>query len=45
VVYTLAPGFMKVMFDEMRKADENTLRWGGLVALIAGVALVWWMRG
>jgi len=45
VIYTLAPGFMKAAFEEMRRVEEGTLRWGGLAALIVGVALVWMIRG
>jgi uncharacterized protein len=45
VVYTLAPGLMKSLFDQMRRADESVLRWSGLLALVAGVALVWAVRG
>lgn len=44
LIYALAPRLMQRMLEEMRGANEDFLRLGGLAALIAGVVLVWWVR-
>lgn len=43
--YALMPGTMKRLFEVARLLDEATFRIGGLVALAAGVATVWLVRG
>ena len=45
VLYALAPGALKRMFEAARDLDERALRLGGLVAAAAGVAVVWFVRG
>lgn len=44
-LYAGAPGFAKRMAAELSQMDEAMLRRGGFVALIAGVALVWLVKG
>jgi uncharacterized protein YjeT (DUF2065 family) len=44
-LYAAAPGFMKEVLARAAEVPDNTLRWGGLVALVLGVALVWAVRG
>lgn len=44
-LYAAAPGFMKDMLSRIREVPDNTFRWGGLAALIAGVVIVWAARG
>lgn len=44
-LYAAAPGFMKDMLAKAREASDNAFRWGGLAALVLGVAIVWLIRG
>ncbi|TBW38672.1 DUF2065 domain-containing protein [Siculibacillus lacustris] len=44
-VYAAAPGPMKRLLAQMRMLPDNAFRIGGLVALVAGVAIVWAARG
>ena len=44
-LYAAAPGFMKQVLSKAAEASDNALRWGGLAALVLGVAVVWAMRG
>ncbi len=44
-LYAVAPGFMKDMLSRAREVPDGTFRWGGLVALVLGVAIVWMARG
>ncbi|WP_349357635.1 DUF2065 domain-containing protein [Stappia sp.] len=44
-LYALAPGAMKTAIRQMLDLPDQTLRTAGLVALAAGVALVWLVRG
>ncbi len=44
-LYAAAPGFMKDVLARAAEVPDNALRWGGLVALVLGVAMVWAVRG
>jgi uncharacterized protein YjeT (DUF2065 family) len=44
-IYAAAPGFMKDMLSRVGEIPDGVLRWSGLAALVAGVALVWAVRG
>lgn len=44
VLYALAPGALKRMFEAAQGLDESALRLGGVIAVAAGVALVWLVR-
>jgi len=43
-LYALAPGTVRAMMARMIDTPVDTLRLGGLVALAAGVAIVWLVR-
>jgi uncharacterized protein YjeT (DUF2065 family) len=43
--YAVAPNFMKDMLSRVGELSDDALRWGGLAALVAGVAVVWAVRG
>jgi uncharacterized protein len=45
VLYAAAPGFMKRLLLQLETMSENSLRIGGLVAMAAGVILIWLVRG
>lgn len=45
VLYALAPGALKRMFEAAQELDDGALRIGGVLAVAAGVAVVWWVRG
>lgn len=45
VLYAAAPSLMKRMLRQVETVPEQTMRVGGLVAMAAGVALVWIARG
>lgn len=45
VLYALAPDAMRRMAARAALVPGGTLRTGGLVAAVAGVALVWLVRG
>ena len=44
-LYAGAPGFAKRMAADISQMDEAILRRGGLIALAAGFALVWLVKG
>ena len=44
-LYAAAPGFMKTVLSRAAEVPDNAFRWGGLAALVAGVGLVWLVRG
>ncbi|WP_417669859.1 DUF2065 domain-containing protein [Roseibium sp.] len=44
-LYALAPGGMKSMMRAALETPDQTLRTAGLVALVLGVLLVWFVRG
>lgn len=44
-LYALAPGALKGMMRQALDMPDQVLRIGGVVALAAGVALVWLARG
>ena len=44
-LYALFPAAMRRMIARALEQPENSLRIGGLVAAVAGVALVWAIRG
>ena len=43
-VYALIPGLMKRMMEQAQQIPDRVLRAAGLAAVVAGVALVWWIR-
>lgn len=43
--YAAAPVLAKKMIANALATPENTLRIGGLIALVIGVAIVWIVRG
>ena len=45
LVYALAPSFLVAMARILPQVPETQLRASGLVARVAGVALVWLIRG
>jgi uncharacterized protein YjeT (DUF2065 family) len=45
VLYAAAPGFMKRMLRQVETMPEQSMRIGGLVAMAAGVLVVWVARG
>lgn len=45
LVYGGAPNLAKRLAAEVTQMPESTLRIGGLLAMVAGVALVWFVRG
>lgn len=45
IVYGGFPGFARKLAAEMLSMPENLLRVGGLVAIAAGVGIVWLVRG
>lgn len=45
VLYALAPGALKRMFEAARSIDDGAFRLGGVLAVAIGVAVVWWARG
>jgi uncharacterized protein YjeT (DUF2065 family) len=45
VLYALFPEFMKRMAQQVTAMPGDTLRIGGVVSAVAGVALVWLVRG
>jgi len=44
-LYALFPNFMRELSLKVREISPATLRTVGLVAAVAGVALVWLVRG
>ncbi len=45
LVYALAPSFLVAMARMLPQVPETQLRASGLVAIVAGVVLVWLIRG
>lgn len=45
LAYALFPGGLLRMFERMRNATPGALRAGGLMALAAGVFIVWVAKG
>ena len=45
VIYAGFPTMAKRMAANMQLTSENTLRFGGLAAIVLGVAVVWFVRG
>lgn len=44
-LYALSPSKMKTMMRSALELPDQTLRYGGLAALAAGVLVVWLIRG
>jgi uncharacterized protein YjeT (DUF2065 family) len=44
LVYAAAPGAMRRMAERLPELSDQTLRTGGLLALAAGVLVVWLAR-
>ncbi|MFO1089227.1 MAG: DUF2065 domain-containing protein [Hyphomicrobiales bacterium] len=44
VLYAVAPGHLKAMMELARQTPDETLRLGGVLAMAAGVAIVWVAR-
>ena len=44
-LYAGAPGFAKSLALRVLDMSEESLRRGGLISLVAGVALVWLVKG
>lgn len=44
LTYALIPGQLKRMMAEMLRVSDDRLRLGGLVAVAAGVGLVWLVK-
>lgn len=44
LLYALVPGHLKRMMDSMRTLPEDQLRIGGVIAIAAGVLIVWLVR-
>lgn len=45
LVYCGFPIFARRLAEEVRGTSDKVLRMGGLMAMVAGVALVWLIRG
>jgi uncharacterized protein YjeT (DUF2065 family) len=45
LIYCGFPRFARRLAEEARNAPDRVLRVGGLVAMVAGVLLVWAVRG
>lgn len=45
ILYALAPEAMKTMMRKVLDAPDQSLRLAGLAAAVAGVLLVWSVRG
>ncbi|SNY94335.1 hypothetical protein SAMN04515647_4655 [Cohaesibacter sp. ES.047] len=45
LLYAVAPDSMKHMMQQVMEMPGNALRIGGVVAMIAGVFVVWLARG
>lgn len=40
----LSPQSMRRAFVQIAQMDDNTLRWAGLVSMVAGLLLLYWVR-
>ena len=45
LVYCGFPSFARRLAEEVRVSPDTVLRVGGLIAMLAGVLLVWFVRG
>jgi uncharacterized protein YjeT (DUF2065 family) len=45
LLYALVPAHLKAMMRAVEKLSDDQLRIGGVVAMAAGVAVVWLVRG
>lgn len=45
VLYAAFPGFMRRMLASLSAQPEQGLRFAGLISLMAGVLIVWMVRG
>lgn len=45
LVYGGMPNLAKRLASEMMQMPESTLRLGGLAAMVAGIVIVWLVRG
>lgn len=45
IFYAAFPGFMKRMLASLSVQPEQGLRLAGLISLVAGVLIVWMVRG
>ncbi|MFZ3034135.1 MAG: DUF2065 domain-containing protein [Parvibaculum sp.] len=45
VLYAAFPGFMRRMLASLSEQPEQGLRFAGLISLMAGVLIVWMVRG
>lgn len=45
LVYGGMPGLAKRMAEEVKSIPESALRIGGIAAMVAGVLIVWLVRG
>lgn len=45
VLYSLFPGAMKRMLEQIRLLPVQSLRTVGLISTVLGVLIVWFMRG
>ncbi|MBB4305387.1 hypothetical protein GGD81_004463 [Rhodobium orientis] len=43
--YALSPGTLKELMRQMQDVPEQTLRTGGIIAIAAGLLIVWLVRG
>jgi uncharacterized protein YjeT (DUF2065 family) len=44
LLYALAPSRLRAMMQMMQQLSDDQLRMGGVVAMAAGVAIVWLVR-
>ena len=44
-LYALFPAAMKRMMSQVMQIPDSALRYAGLLAALAGVAIVWFTRG
>jgi uncharacterized protein YjeT (DUF2065 family) len=45
IIYGAFPAFARRLAGSVLDMSENSLRYGGLAAMVAGVAIVWLARG
>ncbi|HEX3396210.1 MAG TPA: DUF2065 domain-containing protein [Steroidobacteraceae bacterium] len=38
------PAAAQRLMSKLAKAEHSQLRWGGLISMVAGLALLWWAR-
>ena len=44
VVPFINPGAAQRLMSKLAKAEPAQLRWGGLISMVAGLALLWMLR-